>query len=124
MFKQNNLIEKYGVLEFQIGEENDYMCLKLVKRNLYQKVIEFGIKLLLVWILIDVECLIEFVVSLLLFINDCFFVNEIKCVKVNGCFKKLFFKLEDLMNIFESCFYLELYLIIFLGIKDNVYFVV
>lgn len=79
---------------------------------------------MLVWILIDVECLIEFVVSLLLFINDDVLVNELKWVKDNGCFKKLFFKLEDLMNIFESCFYLELYLIIFLGIKDNVYFVV
>lgn len=78
MFKQNNLIERYGVLEFQIGEENDYMCLKLVKRNFFQKVIEFGIKLLLVWILIDVECLIEFVVSLLLFINDDVLVNELK----------------------------------------------
>lgn len=79
---------------------------------------------MLVWILIDVEGLIEFVVSLLLFINDDVLVNELKWVKDNGCFKKLFFKLEDLMNIFESCFYLELYLIIFLGIKDNVYFVV
>lgn len=79
---------------------------------------------MLVWILIDVEGLIEFVVSLLLFINDDVLVNELKWVKDYGCFKKLFFKLEDLMNIFESCFYLELYLIIFLGIKDNVYFVV
>lgn len=79
---------------------------------------------MLVWILIDVEGLIKFVVSLLLFINDDVLVNELKWVKDNGCFKKLFFKLEDLMNIFESCFYLELYLIIFLGIKDNVYFVV
>lgn len=79
---------------------------------------------MLVWILIDVEGLIEFVVSLLLFINDDVLVNELKWVKDNGCFKKLFFKLKDLMNIFESCFYLELYLIIFLGIKDNVYFVV
>lgn len=79
---------------------------------------------MLVWILIDVEGLIEFVVSLLLFINDDVLVNELKWVKDNGCLKKLFFKLEDLMNIFESCFYLELYLIIFLGIKDNVYFVV
>lgn len=79
---------------------------------------------MLVWILIDVVGLIEFVVSLLLFINDDVLVNELKWVKDNGCFKKLFFKLEDLMNIFESCFYLELYLIIFLGIKDNVYFVV
>lgn len=79
---------------------------------------------MLVWILIDVECLIEFVVSLLLFINDDVLVNELKWVKDNGCFKKLFFKLEDLVNIFVSCFYLELYLLIFLGIKDNVYFVV
>lgn len=79
---------------------------------------------MLVWILIDVEGLIEFVVSLLLFINDDVLVNELKWVKDNGCFKKLFFKLEDLMNIFVSCFYLELYLLIFLGIKDNVYFVV
>lgn len=55
---------------------------------------------MLVWILIDVEGLIEFVVSLLLFINDDVLVNELKWVKDNGCFKKLFFKLEDLMNIF------------------------
>lgn len=124
MPKQNNLTERYGASESQIGEENDHTRSKLVKRNSPQKVTESGTKSLPVWTLTDVEGSTEFAASLLSSINDDVPVNESKRAKDNGRLKKSFLKLEDLMNILESCPYLESHPTIPLGIKDNVYFVV
>lgn len=121
--KQNNSTERHDASESQIGVENEHTRSSLVI-NPPQKVSELGTKTLPVWTLTDIKGSTEFAATLLSSVNDDFPVNETKRAKVNGHLKKSFLKLKDLMNILESCPYLESHPSIPLGIKDNVYFVV